>query len=127
MAERVNIFGQGFVAEILPPAHCVPPMNATATRRFSERFSTHRNGSEKDRFRDKFQRSLRSCIRRGFTVEESFGMIWVETWEEVALTEEEQSALYDELIRWAKTSLLAEVRPLTTLIHQSYSRARAVA
>jgi hypothetical protein len=29
-------------------------------------------------------------------------MIWVETWEEVAVTEEEQSALFDELIDWAR-------------------------
>src|SRR5690349_22326914 len=102
-------------------------MNATATRQFFQPFSRNRSGSEKDRFRDKFQRSLRSCIRKGFTVEESFGMIWVETWEEIAVTDEEQSVLYEELIRWAKTSLLSEARPLTTLIHESYSPAQAVA
>jgi hypothetical protein len=56
----------------------------------------------KEQFRQKFQRSLRSCVRRGFSVEESFGMIWVETWEEIALTEREQAELYDELINWAK-------------------------
>jgi len=50
-------------------------------------------------------------------------MIWVETWEEIALTEQEQSALYDELIRWAKTTLSGEIRPLNTLIHRSYSPA----
>ena len=52
-------------------------------------------------------------------------MIWVETWEEIALTEEEQSALYDELIRWTKTSLLKEEPPLVRLIHKSYSPAMA--
>jgi hypothetical protein len=77
-------------------------MNATATQHFLGRFSPARNGSEMERFREKFQRSLRSCVRKGFSVEESFGMIWVETWEEVAVTEEEQSALFDELIGWAK-------------------------
>ena len=102
-------------------------MNATATRQFFSPFPSNRTGAEKERFRDKFQRSLRSCIRKGFTLEESFGMIWVETWEEVAVTDEEQSALYDELIRWAKNSFSKEVRPLTTLIHQSYSRTQAVA
>jgi hypothetical protein len=30
-------------------------------------------------------------------------MIWVETWEEIALSEKEQSELYDELINWAKS------------------------
>ena len=58
--------------------------------------------SRKEQFRQKFQRSLRCCVRRGFSVEESFGMIWVETWEEVALSELEQSELYEELIDWAK-------------------------
>ena len=102
-------------------------MNATATRQIASPFSSNRSASRKDRFRDKFQRSLRSCIRKGFTLEESFGMIWVETWEEVAITEEEQSALYEELIRWAKTTLSTEIRPLTTLIHQSYSPSAAFA
>ena len=32
-------------------------------------------------------------------------MIWVETWEEVAVTEEEQSMLFDELIGWAKKAV----------------------
>jgi hypothetical protein len=77
-------------------------MNATTTQHFHGQFSHARNGSEMERFREKFQRSLRSCLRRGFSVEESFGMIWEETWEEVAVTEEEQSMLFDELIGWAK-------------------------
>ena len=81
------------------------PMNATATQHFLGQFNTARNGSEMERFREKFQRSLRSCVRRGFSVEESFGMIWVETWEEVAVTEEEQSELFDELIGWAKKAV----------------------
>jgi hypothetical protein len=78
------------------------PMNATVTQHFFGQFVPARNGSEMERFREKFQRSLRSCLRRGFSVEESFGMIWVETWEEVSVTEEEQSLLFDELIGWAK-------------------------
>ena len=80
-------------------------MNATTIQTFPGHFSSARNGSEMERFREKFQRSLRSCVRRGFSVEESFGMIWVETWEEVAVTEEEQSALFDELIGWAKKAV----------------------
>ena len=102
-------------------------MNATATHTVFGAFASIRSGSEKARFREKFQRSMRSCIRKGFTVEESFGMIWVETWEEIAINDEEQSALYEELIRWAKTSFCAEPMGLTTVIHQSYSPPRAVA
>lgn len=32
-------------------------------------------------------------------------MIWVETWEEVAISEDEQSELYGELIAWAKSGV----------------------
>ena len=63
--------------------------------------------SRKELFRQKFQRSLRACVRRGFSVEESFGMIWVETWEEVSLSEREQSELYEEMIEWAKKETLS--------------------
>ena len=69
-----------------------------------------------ERFRDKFQRSLKSCVRKGFSVEESFGMIWVETWEEVAVTEEEQSQLFDELIGWAKKG--GEIDPAWGFSHR---------
>ena len=65
--------------------------------------------SLKEQFRLKFQRSLRSCIRRGFSVEESFGMIWEETWEEIELSEREQCELYEELIKWAKKEAFARV------------------
>ena len=58
--------------------------------------------TRKEQFRLKFQRSLHSCVRRGFSIEECFGLIWEETWEEVALSEREQSELYEELIAWAK-------------------------
>jgi hypothetical protein len=63
--------------------------------------------TRKEQFRQKFQRSLRACVRRGFSVEESFGMIWVETWEEVALSEKEQAELYEEMIEWARREPLA--------------------
>ena len=58
------------------------------------------------KFREKFKRSLRQCVVRGFSVEESFGMIWVETLEDILLTDEEQAGMYEELILWAKVSLL---------------------
>jgi hypothetical protein len=73
----------------------------------------------KDVFRHRFQRSLRSCVRRGFSVEEAFGMIWEETWEEVILSEREQSELYEELIDWAKNTVFDRKRGV---IHKSYSQ-----
>jgi hypothetical protein len=77
-------------------------MNCTATLpNFSIR-SLAAPGSRKDHFRQKFQRSLRSCVRRGFSVEESFGMIWEEIWDEIKLTAREESELYEEMIFWAK-------------------------
>ena len=78
-------------------------MNAIATLPSVSFLQGSLSPSRKEQFRLKFQRSLRCCIRRGFSVEESFGMIWVETWEEIALSEKEQSELYDELINWAKS------------------------
>lgn len=45
-------------------------------------------------------------------------MIWVETWEEVALSEEEQSELYEELLTWVKTGLFNRKRGV---VHRSYS------
>ena len=77
-------------------------MNATVALLRTHLFREPLSPDRKEQFRSKFQRSLRSCIRRGFSIEESFGMIWVETWEDVSLTEQEQSELYGELINWAK-------------------------
>jgi hypothetical protein len=98
----VNKFSQGFIAGIWGRTHSIRHMNAIATLPTISTLSGVPSVSRKERFRQRFQRSLRSCVRRGFSVEESFGMIWVETWEELALTEHEQSELYDELINWAK-------------------------
>jgi hypothetical protein len=81
-------------------------MNATSTHQVFEAIPRFPSSSAKGRFRERFQRSLRSCLRRGFSVEECFGMIWVETWEEIALSEQGQSELYDELIGWAKRCTL---------------------
>ncbi|HYE31291.1 MAG TPA: hypothetical protein VEH27_07685 [Methylomirabilota bacterium] len=56
----------------------------------------------KEQFRLRFQRSIGLCVRHGFCIEESFGMIFNETLDEVPLAEEDQAALYEEMIRWAK-------------------------
>ncbi len=67
------------------------------------------SANDTERFRVRFQRALRSCVRRRFSVAECFGVIWLETLEEIALTDEQQSELYEELIHWAKFRLFPEV------------------
>ena len=56
----------------------------------------------KEQFRLRFQRSLGLCVAHGFCIEESFGMIFNETLDEVPLDNQEQAELYEELINWAK-------------------------
>lgn len=63
----------------------------------------------KELFRAHFQRSLRNCVRRRFSVAECFGVIWMETLELVRLDDHDQAELYDELITWAKHELFREV------------------
>jgi len=77
-------------------------MNAPALPLFPQ-FRACGPAAPKERFRARFQQSLRACARRGFAVEEAFGMIWEETWDEITLNEEDQSELYQELIHWAKS------------------------
>ena len=60
-------------------------------------------------FRARFQRALRNCVRRRFSVAECFGVIWLETLEDIRLEEEDQADLYNELIRWAKYDLFPRV------------------
>jgi hypothetical protein len=64
--------------------------------------------SAKDLFRARFQSALRSCVRRRFSIAECFGVIWLETLEEIRLDDREQSELYEELIDWAKSHLFPE-------------------
>ncbi len=63
----------------------------------------------KELFRAHFQRSLRSCVRRRFSVAECFGVIWIETLEVVRLDDGDQAELYEELITWAKHQLFREM------------------
>jgi hypothetical protein len=58
----------------------------------------------KQQFRQYFQRSLRACLRRHFSVEEAFGVIFAESLQEVPLTAAEESELFDELLNWARES-----------------------
>jgi hypothetical protein len=98
----VNKFQELFVAEKPRRIHSIFTMNAIAILPSVPFLVRPVASSSKEQFRLRFQRSLRSCVRRGFSIEESFGMIWEETWEEVALSEREQAELYEELIEWAK-------------------------
>ena len=98
----MNKFQEHFIAGICGGIHSPCAMNALATVPPISFVPAPFCQSRKEQFRQRFQRSLHCCVRRGFSVEESFGMIWVDTWEEIALSEKEQSELYDELINWAK-------------------------
>lgn len=80
-------------------------MNATLMPATFRPIALSHPASVKTRFCEQFRRSLRSCLQKGFSVEESFGMIWMETWEEIPLPDEHLSEVYDELIRWAKKSI----------------------
>ena len=61
-----------------------------------------------DKFHARFRRSLLGCAKRGFSVEECFGVVWEETLEEITLSEADQSRIYGELIDWARLSLSIE-------------------
>ena len=94
------------------------PMNTATTQQLFSGLPTFKPLTKRDRFREKFQRSMRSCVKRGFSIEESFGMIWVETWEEIALSEKEQADLYEEMLLWVKGTYFEQFPPV---IHQNYS------
>ena len=55
-----------------------------------------------EEFRTYFQRSLRKCVAKGFSVEESFGIVWEEPLETMPLSDSEYGKLYEQLIAWAK-------------------------
>ncbi len=81
----------------------------TGLTRLADHPSSWLPGRNKELFRARFQRALRSCVRRRFSVAECFGVIWLETLEEIALTDQQQSELYEELIDWAKHRLFTGV------------------
>ena len=58
--------------------------------------------SKKEIFCERFRCALLQCVRRGFQVEECFGIIWDETVQEIDLSYREQNELFPELIGWAK-------------------------
>ena len=66
--------------------------------------STAPHRDSKEQFRRHFQRSLRACLRRHFSVEEAFGVIFAETLQDVPLTAVEEAELFEELLNWARES-----------------------
>jgi hypothetical protein len=56
----------------------------------------------KVRFCQQFQRSLNSCLKHEFSVEDCFGEIWQETFEKIRLTDREEAEVYAQLLEWAK-------------------------
>ena len=56
----------------------------------------------KDSFRRRFKRSMRQCMKKKFSVEACFGVVWEETLEKVGLSEKAEKELYKELIVWTR-------------------------
>ena len=77
---------------------------ATSSSRVSRSLSP-----KQELFQKRFQSSVRRCVRRGFSVAECFGLIWLETLEELSLSDREQFDLYDGLLHWAKMKLTREL------------------
>ena len=60
-----------------------------------------------EEFRIQFEKAISQCVKWGFSIEESFGMVWEETLETVAISEAGQAHLYADLIEWAKCTEIA--------------------
>lgn len=69
------------------------------------RFTAFAVAGAKEAFRQRFQCALVNCVRRGFSVEEAFGIIWEEMIGEIDLSYTEQEEMYPQLIQWAKARL----------------------
>src|SRR5438552_18649348 len=84
--------------------------------------STPQSNTEasRQRFRAQFATVLTACVRRHFSVEESFGLVFDETLDQIPLTESEQRHLYKELLQWAR-----EAPELLQPVHKHYSSSRA--
>ena len=78
-------------------------------------------------FRQRFARALRHCVRRRFSVAECFGVIWLETLEEVPLTDQEQMRLSEELRRWAREELQVEAPACTVMCFSDQQSSGAAA
>lgn len=69
------------------------------------RFTALAVAGAKEAFRQRFQCALVNCVRRGFSVEEAFGIIWEEMIGEIDLSYTDQEEMYPQLIQWAKARL----------------------
>src|SRR5687767_13776889 len=77
-------------------------MRPRLARMIGSALTTAPDRDAKQQFRQHIQRSLRACLRRRFSLEEAFGVIFAETLQEVPLTGAEESELFDELLSWAR-------------------------
>jgi hypothetical protein len=59
-----------------------------------------------ERFRLRFERRFRELLAAHHSAAEGFGPAWEATLEEVPLEDEDQGAVYRELIRWASSAEL---------------------
>lgn len=57
-------------------------------------------------FREYFKCALTRCVKKGFSIQESFRLIWEETLERFCPSEADQPRLYDELLAWARETAL---------------------
>ena len=75
----------------------------------------------KDAFRSYFQSTLTQCLKRGFSPEECFGLVWEETLDRVSPSESDQRELFGELIAWARSQPVTEFSPgySREVIHQT--------
>ena len=95
-------FQEGFLVRNSPARHFRCHMKTLASPTFGADESIALFGDPKEQFRARFQRALALCVSYGFCIEESFGMVFNETLDEVPMSDKEQAELYEELIRWAK-------------------------
>ena len=78
-----------------------------------------REDDSRHRFYAHFTKHLTACIKRRFSVAESFGVVFDETLQEIPLNENEQRAVYHQLLQWVRDS--DDLFPAT---HRSYSQGK---
>ena len=102
-------FRQGFLAWNFFGRHRLRTMQTELIADYSEALRRDESLDQAQAFCAKFQDALRECIRHRFSVEEAFGIIWVETLDEVPLLPEEQASVYEKMIQWAKSCATTEL------------------
>ena len=102
-------FHEGFLVRSARQSHSFGTMQPGLSAQYSDEFRSPEALSQTQLFCAKFKRALHECIRHHFSVEEAFGMIWVEILEEVPLLPHEQARVYEALIQWARNCAVSEL------------------